>query len=168
MRDELENLYRTHRQGLFSFALSLTGCRQQAEDAVHAAFAKLCASMPDQIDDLKSYVFACVRNAALDALRTDRRTSDIQNSLFEDTPTDSAIHKTTNPENELNNHERNERLGNAVDQLGSNEREVVVMKIYSGLTFDEIGRVLEQPAKTVATRYRRALLKLEEKLRGKL
>ncbi len=31
------------------------------------------------------------------------------------------------------------------------------MKIYGELTFDEIGNVLDTPAATVATRYRRAL-----------
>lgn len=157
-----------HRQGLFSLALSLTGCRQQAEDAIHAAFARLCASMPDHVADLKSYIFACVRNAALDGLRANQRTAAMQNSIFENTPRDPATYTATNPEDELTKNERNERLRNAVNHLGTDEREVIVMKIYSGLTFDEIGRVLEQPAKTVATRYRRALIKLEEKLRGQL
>lgn len=132
------------------------------------AFVRLCASMPDHIGDLKSYLFACVRNAAVDGLRANQRTAAMQNSIFTHTPESSTTRTATNPEDEFNNSERNERLGDAVDELGTNEREVIVMKIYSGLTFDEIGRVLEQPAKTVATRYRRALIKLEEKLRGKL
>ncbi len=33
---------------------------------------------------------------------------------------------------------------------------------------DDIDEILEQPAKTVATRYRRALMKLEERLNAKM
>lgn len=124
--------------------------------------------MPDHIDDLKSYVFACVRNAALDGLRTDRRRSDLQNSIFETAVRNPSSNGATESENEFNHSERSERLKQAVEQLSSAAREVVVLKIYSALTFEEIGRVLEQPAKTVATKYRRALIKLEEKLRGKI
>jgi DNA-directed RNA polymerase specialized sigma24 family protein len=39
------------------------------------------------------------------------------------------------------------------------------MKIFSDLTFEEIAGVLEMPSATAATRYRRAIMKLEEELR---
>lgn len=64
--------------------------------------------------------------------------------------------------------ERDQILRSAVDDLDEAERAVVVLKTFAGLTFAAIGEVLEQSEKTVATRYRRALLKLEEKLRGQL
>ena len=41
----------------------------------------------------------------------------------------------------------------------------LLMKIFANLTFDEIGQVMGTPSATVATRYRRALVKLEEHLR---
>jgi DNA-directed RNA polymerase specialized sigma24 family protein len=55
-----------------------------------------------------------------------------------------------------------------VDGLAEDSRSVVVLKIYADLTFEQIGQVMQQPTKTVATKYRRALLKLDEKLRGLL
>jgi len=33
LKDDLEQFYQQHRQGLFSMAVSMTGCIQQAEDA---------------------------------------------------------------------------------------------------------------------------------------
>jgi len=38
------------------------------------------------------------------------------------------------------------------------------MKIYGGLTFEQIAEVLEAPLSTVASRYRRALARLRQNL----
>ena len=38
----IERVYAEHRQGLFSLALAIVGVREDAEDAVHEAFARLC------------------------------------------------------------------------------------------------------------------------------
>lgn len=134
-----------------------------AEDAIHTAFTRLCQLEQTQIDDLTSYVFASVRNAALDGLRSQQRSNALQQSVFEQTIRKPAV--SVSPVANLLTNERDERLRKAVDALAADEREVVVMKIYSGLTFETIGRVLNQPAKTAATRYRRALIKLQDKLR---
>lgn len=64
--------------------------------------------------------------------------------------------------------ERDQILRSAVDELNDSEREVVVLKAFSDLTFDDVSAILDVPAKTVATRYRRAIMKLEERLRGQL
>jgi RNA polymerase sigma-70 factor (ECF subfamily) len=48
----------------------------------------------------------------------------------------------------------------ALGRLPVDDRELVELKIYSGLTFREIADVLKLPPGTVATRYRRALQSL--------
>jgi RNA polymerase sigma-70 factor (ECF subfamily) len=50
----------------------------------------------------------------------------------------------------------------ALRRLEPQDREVVEMKIYGGLTFGEIAAVVDRPPATVATRYRRALESLRE------
>ncbi len=45
----------------------------------------------------------------------------------------------------------------ALARLDDEDRELVQLKIYAGLTFREIGEVTGQPQGTVATRYRRTL-----------
>ncbi len=78
------------------------------------------------------------------------------------------VSESATPVDGLLTRERDQILRLAIDQLHEDDREVIVMKVFGDLTFDEIGGVLKQPAKTVATRYRRALVKLEERLRGQL
>src|ERR1035437_6868644 len=62
IRQQLEEVYWEHRQGLFTLALSITRCHSRAEDAVHEAFTRLWKSRLSPRRDLVPYVFAAVRN----------------------------------------------------------------------------------------------------------
>jgi len=55
-----------------------------------------------------------------------------------------------------------EWITNALSQLDERQREVIVLKVYSGFGFREISQILHTPQGTVATRYRRGLEKLRE------
>lgn len=172
MNRSLESIYLSHRQALFSLALSTTGCAAMAEDAIHEAFIRLCRlkdlpgdlknqqSSPDQPDstDLVSYIFTAVRNAAIDAGRRQQTQRKLAQSIFQ-----MRSAKSTDGDSEKE--DRAELLRSAVEALEQPSREVVIMKIYGGLTFEQIGQVLEIPGSTAATRYRRALSHIEDSLR---
>ena len=160
----LESVYRNHRQGLYSLAVSIVGSRQQAEDAVHEAFVKLVdRDIPEC--DLTAYVFRTVRNCAIDATRRRGRQNRLANMIF------NGFHQseiTEQPAAVLLTRERNQLLRDAVFDLPEPQREAVILRTFSGLTFGQAAEVLDIPAKTVATRYRRALKTLEVRLRGQL
>lgn len=159
LRAKLEQVYRQHRQALFSLALTITGCSALAEDAVHDAFARLCGKEHSPEGQLTSYVFAAVRNAAVDQRRIRHREPVPGDSLFAEALT-TDIDRTGDAWDE-----EMLRLRQAIQQLDENAREIIVMKVFGGLTFGEIGAVLDTPPATVATRYRRTLTALQEKLR---
>lgn len=166
LRDQLGNIYGSHRQGLFTLALAICGCRQLAEDAVQSAFEKLCRSSANPDGDVVNYVFATVRNSARDAVRSKQLAVRRRETLFADFV--ASRESEAIPEDNMLTAERHTILKMAIDELDEDSRDVVVMKVYAELTFEAIGQILKQPGKTVATRYRRALLKLEERLRGQL
>ncbi|MGZ4961420.1 MAG: RNA polymerase sigma factor, partial [Limisphaerales bacterium] len=53
-----------------------------------------------------------------------------------------------------------------LEKLPSEQREVIVLKIWHGFTFEEIGEVLEVSPNTVAGRYRYGISKLKVRLKG--
>lgn len=61
--------------------------------------------------------------------------------------------------------EEQQRLQAAVQALPFARREVVIMKIWGELTFEQIGQVLDIPAATAASRYRYALESMRELLK---
>ena len=60
--------------------------------------------------------------------------------------------------------ERHAMIEAALDQLPGDQREVVVMKVWGGLTFAQIAQALDIPLNTAASRYRYALARLETEL----
>jgi len=151
--DQLERIYREHRQGLFSLALAITRRADCAEDAVHDAFARLFRSEIQPQRDVVSYVFAAVRNAAVDQLR--RRVDRVHSpqSLFDAAGSD--------PVAEAIESERRALVRQAVEDLSDEQRETVVMRMYSGLKFQQIADVLGEPLPTITSRYRRALQRIK-------
>lgn len=144
--------YAAHKQELFTYALSITRSGTLAEDAIHDAFAGILANRKLPAE-LRPYIFRSVRNASLDLLRAmerDRRKTDGFASIFR-------------PDRSSALQEAAEEL---LDALPDREREIVVLKVYSGLTLKEIASVSGKRLGTVATLYRRCLQRLRDRFRG--
>ena len=58
-----------------------------------------------------------------------------------------------------------EELAAALGELPAEQRAVAHLKLWGGLTFEEIAAALEIPPNTAASRYRYALDKLRDRLR---
>ena len=72
--------------------------------------------------------------------------------------------ESVDPSGEILNKERDLILRKAIDNLPEKEREAIVLKALAGLTFQQAGNVMGIPAKTIASRYRRGLERLENHL----
>lgn len=155
MRPVWEGIYRQHRQGLFSLALSITRQPALAEDAVQEAFARLLRRDQAPAGDPVAYVFASVRNAAIDTLsKESSRSAPV--SLFNGQHTD--------PADRVLEDESARRLRDAIDNLPDAQRQAIVMKAYAGLTFQQIAQASDEPLSTINSRYQRALVKLRQTL----
>jgi RNA polymerase sigma-70 factor (ECF subfamily) len=151
-KDEVESLYRLHGPALLLFAVSIMGERALAQDVVHQVFLKLIEQ--DWLDgaaDKKAYLFACVRNAALNERKHQARNVELDpdSVWFTSTPPDVPRAVT---------------LQRALIDLPDDQREVMVLHIWGELTFSQIGGVLGLSANTAASRYRYALAKLKESM----
>lgn len=146
----LERVYQDHRQGLYTLALAVTRCPGRAEDAVQEAFARLWSRGATPSGDPVAYVYAAVRNAAIDQVRRQppARPPEVA-SIYNGLPADPAARAVTA--------EQHRAVREAVEALPAAQRESVVMKIYGGLTFRQMADALGEPLPTVAARYRRAL-----------
>lgn len=148
--EALRAFYVGNRQPLYTYAVSITKSREAAEDAIQVVFEKLLrgATLPA---DLRPYVFRSVRNAALDAWR---RTKVRLDSLFETAAVLDAAKPEAPPAS------RPDDLELLLQQLSADERETIVLKTYSGLTFQQIADMRDVPLPTVASWYRRGLEQL--------
>lgn len=163
MKIHLARIYERNRQGLFTLSLSITGCSQLAEDAIHEAFVSICRR--DSLgENPEAYVFRAVRNAAIDLIRKKRRESSAAESIFNG----YTSHGPEDFHQPILRLEQEEILRDAIDDLEQIDREIVMLRAFANLSYQQVGLILDMPLKTVATRYRRALVKLESQLRGKI
>ena len=177
MRSTLEAIYKDHRQGLFTVALSITRKPDRAEDAVHDAFARLCRGGISPTGDPVAYAYAAVRNAAIDITRKRQEMSihapaggaGLSPIGHRDARTNVSIYNGHDPSLTGSDQaamaaEAERIVRDAVEELPDAQRDVLVMKLYGGLTFDQIAQAMNEPLSTVASRYRRALDKLKDRL----
>ena len=136
------------------------GSRADADDVLQETFVGLARTREKlaTVENLVAYVFASARNEAIRLVgrraREGRlRASPVVEAQFREAASD-----------DLEGRERAEWVATSLARLGPEGREIVELKIYSGLTFREIAAVTGLPQGTVATRYRSAL----ETLRGRM
>jgi RNA polymerase sigma factor (sigma-70 family) len=141
------------------------GARADAEDVVQEAFLRFWRHR-DRADDPAAYLYACVKRAALDWQRGGRRRLRREEAVASARGTGVADEPLlTAP---LEREERRAAVEAALAGLPEAQREVLVLKVWAGLTFPQIAAALEIPADTAASRYRYALAKLRGQLAGEL
>jgi len=107
-----------------------------------------------QVVDKKAYLFACVRNAALNDSKLGDRNTPLE--------PDSAWFRP--PDRDYTGEQN---LRRALEALPNEQRQVMVLHIWGELTFSQISDLLGLSSNTVASRYRYALAKLRDSMFAK-
>lgn len=127
-----------------------------AEDVVQETFAKY-VGLRRVPDNPAGYLFRIARNEAWSLLRRRRLFFWARRRVTEET----ALLRAATGERPPG---EREALETALRGLPARQREVVVLKHFEGMTFQEIGQVLDCSPNTAASRYRYAIEKLRASL----
>ena len=145
-----------------------SGSDQEAEDMLQDMFVKLVEKLRNYRDQgmFEAWLFRVAANLARDrARRRQKRVSravslnarpDDQGSLMD---TLESGEKTASEK--LENKEQIDRLGRALTQLSEQEREIILLRHYGGLSFREIAEQLKIPIGTALNRVHRGLKHLQ-------
>jgi len=153
-RGAFEVLYHRYARPVFGLALRRLGDRGRAEDAVQETFASIwraARSYKPERGPGAPWLYAVARNAITDRGRAR-------------TETPAEIPEEASPD--AGPPERAEagwtawRIHRALEELNANERSVVELAYWSGLSQSEIAEFLDIPLGTVKTRTRAALGRL--------
>lgn len=144
---------------LVLFARQWTDSHADAEDVVQEALVRFWRSGRHRAGDPKAYLFASVKRAALDArrgrLRRARREAE---AALGRGPAEPLF------DSPLERDEWRAGVEAALALLPEGQREVVVLKVWGGLTFPQIAGVVGVGPNTAASRYRYALEALRRRL----
>jgi RNA polymerase sigma-70 factor (ECF subfamily) len=158
-----------HGPGMLLLARQFVASRADAEDVVQEAFLRFWRAREQSdvpVADPVAYLYACVKRSALDWQRGGRRRTRRETSVASGRAEMSRdVPLLSGP---LEREERRVAVEAALAQLPEPQREVLVMKVWAGLSFPQIARALDIPLDTAASRYRYALARLREQLAEEL
>ena len=154
--DELCRLIDTHSATLILYARQWHP--NDADDVVQEALLRLVrrAQWEGKPENPVAWLFTAVRNEAIDQHRKTKRRQRHEQLAMAERP----VWLETPPDSSLQSAELLEFL----DTLPPEQREVVVTRIWGGLTFDEIAALVGDSRTTVHRRYNEALTTLQERL----
>jgi RNA polymerase sigma-70 factor, ECF subfamily len=161
-RPAFEELYRRYSRSVLGLALRRLGDRGRAEDASQEAFVAIWRSArtyDSRRGNGAPWLYAVARNAITDGLRrTPEPAADVP-----DGPSGEP-----DPSVRAEDAWRAWRVHRALETLSPNERAVIEVAYWGGLSQSEIAELLEIPLGTVKTRTRTALMRLADALEGEL
>jgi len=157
----LARLYNDHAQALFAFLLNFTRSEADTKDLLQELFVKLARqpAMLNGVRDERAFLIRLAHNLAIDAMRR-RATRDKNCELFA-VETFAMFASSADADEQSFRQE----LAKALGGLPAEQRAVVHLKLWEGLTFEAIAEALDIPPNTAASRYRYGLDKLRERLR---
>ncbi len=157
-----------YRQGVVRVVYRMCGDAALAEEAAQEAFLRAWQHLPgyDPRFAVRAWVYRIAVNAALDALRREKHTVDID--ILADEELAPAAGMAAGPEEALESKERAVRVRRAVAALPAPSRSVLVLREYGGLSYAEISGALGIPLGTVMSRLNSARGQLRQALAGLL
>ncbi len=161
----LRDIYTLYKDRLVTLAGALLHDRSAAEDAVHDVFAKLIRNQDSLTvtKNLKQYLMTSVVNTARQRFHRRKRDAAASLDCVADCPAGDPA-----PQAAAVFDEQMQHLEAALAALPYEQREVVLMRHYSGLRFKKIATLQDASVNTVQARYRYGLDKLRSLLNGEL
>jgi len=154
------------RYGRLAYALIHRIVRDNsiAEDLTQETFLRIwnrAAGFDSEKGSLAAWIMTVARNRAIDYLRSVENR--MRENVYELDATDNPVLFTGIEQNIINS-DRARRLKKAFESLNPNQRLVIELAYYEGLSQTEMAERMKQPLGTIKTWCRTALLKLREEL----
>jgi RNA polymerase sigma-70 factor (ECF subfamily) len=152
---------------LFGYLARLTGSRQRADDLLQEVFVRLVRRIGEYQHDgrFDAWIFRIATNVARDDVRQARRRRRIDGVEGVADGNGEAFgravdHRGRRVDAALETRDELDRLQRAIDELSPAEREVILLRHFSEMSFAEIANVMETPIGTALARAHRGLGRL--------
>lgn len=148
------SLYNRHKKGVFLYILKLLGNPVKAEDIFQETFLRVYTKRETFRTgrNVLGWIFAIARNLCLNAIRDERKVVEISE--------DTAQAR----EDDFERKEELELVHREIEKLPLDYREVLVLRDFEGLTYQEIAEITERSMSSVKVTLFRARQRLRHNL----
>jgi RNA polymerase sigma-70 factor (ECF subfamily) len=153
--DRFERLYRSSRDDVYAYVMTLLRDRAAAEDVTALVFERAYRrrhTFDRRRGEERAWLFGIARNAALDELRRRRRLATLVTDPVDDRVAEDDADATL----------RRTAVRTAVARLAARDRELLTLKFHAGFSNAELAQVLGITESAAGTRLHRVIEKLRE------
>jgi RNA polymerase sigma factor (sigma-70 family) len=157
----VSTLYDRYARIIYSIAYKILGSQEESEEVVIDVFNQVwrsAASYNPSKARVDTWLFMITRSRALDRFRALRRNTKVNLACIN---AGELPPQTPTPEENLLIAERCDRLKNVLAQLPPEQRKVLELAYYDGLTHAQIAAITGKSLGTIKTRIRLGLAKLK-------
>jgi RNA polymerase sigma-70 factor (ECF subfamily) len=167
-QDAFRTLVERHQEQVFGYLMGMVKNRAVANDLFQETFLRVVEAMQDRRGSYThkgqwlSWVMRIARNATIDHIRKQKKWADVSNDddkegrSFWDVLSDDA----PRADEQLHRAEQREWLDEHIEQLAPEQREVLLLRQETDLTFREIAELTDVSINTALGRMRYALKNL--------
>ncbi len=161
----ITELITRYKQRIFSAIFFLVKNRELAEDLFQETFIKIINSLRknhyNEQGKFLPWALRIAHNLVIDHFRKEKLMP-MQRDSEEFSVFDVLPHNERNPEQRIIQDEKVAMVNALLDRLPSDQREVVILRHYGGLSFKEISKMLDININTALGRMHYAILKMRE------
>ncbi len=159
---EFEVLVKDNMKRAYFCALGMLGSHDSAMDVSQEAFIRAYRNFNtyDTKRNFFTWYYKILRNHCLNFIRDNKNRK--EEFFFESGKNEVSLN---NPEQNLEEKEQLEMLHYAINQLETEDREIIILREFEGYSYEEISAMLNLPAGTVMSRLFYARKKLAEKMK---
>jgi RNA polymerase sigma-70 factor (ECF subfamily) len=162
-----ETIYDRHSAQAFGLAMRITGRPRAAEEATQDAFLgvwRAARSYDTSRGTLKTWLLSMVRNRSVDLLRREARHD--RGVEIDDALVDGLETTERGTEEQVTDREDARETRRLLVGLSDDQRQVIELAYFTGLTQSEIAAKVGAPLGTIKGRQRLALTKMHRELTG--
>jgi len=140
---------------LFGYFYRLTGNRDDANELLSELFLKIVEKIgtcrPEAFD---AWLFKMASNLFVDYIRSKKRRQKMLDHITE------QMQSQTQPDQ--NSDDMADKLTEQLQRLDAETAEIIAMRYYSGLSFEELAKIRNEPVGTCLSKVHRGLKKLRQ------
>jgi RNA polymerase sigma factor (sigma-70 family) len=157
-------LYDNHYRALYNYGYKFTKDVTLIEDAIHDLFVKLWTnrSTLGNPTSVRNYLYKALRNILFRKIKAQTRYSALEDDDYDYTFQVSWDHQLIEDEEEkiLKN-----RIKDILDKLPARQKEIVYLRFYEGLSYEEVAEVMTIDIHSVYKLWYKAMETLKDSLR---
>jgi RNA polymerase sigma factor (sigma-70 family) len=161
-----EELIHRHKNKVFAYISLYIRDQALAEDIFQDTFLKVIQSVKSgrYYDNGKfiSWVMRISHNLIIDHFRRIKQMNTVSNDNYESDLFNSKKFAENNVEDDMINHQVKKDIRKMITQLPDDQKEVVILRHYAGLSFKEIAEITDVSINTALGRMRYALINLRK------